>query len=192
MRFAFATTLTILALTGTTAAQPLASPEAATPPVSSEGEVSENAALVIALGGTVASYGMVYVAAQLEDSGARIGLLLGGAAGTLIAPSAGRWYAGSGGLRGLGLRLAGAGVAALAVPAAFSECSWSSGNSCEPVGAIVLGVAALGLYAAGTIDDIVMARRDARRHNARLHQVALIPIVRPDAQELGLAVAARF
>jgi len=208
MRSAVAIALTVLATAGTTAAQPVLappalsppgavspSPAAALPPPPQADEVSESAALMIAVGGTAASYGMVVFGARMEgegSSGARRTIVGIGALGTLIAPSAGRWYAGSGGLRGLGLRIGGLGTAVLAVAALLGECGLFSGESCHPGGAVVLGVAATGLYLAGTIDDIVMAPRDARRHNERPHHVTVVPLVRPDDHGFGLAAAARF
>jgi hypothetical protein len=204
MRSAVTIAVTVLALAGTAAAQPALAPPGLTPavpvaqpaqpaPPSHDDEVSEGTALAIALGGTAVSYGMLILGAKLEDAGdGGQTLATVGAVGTLIAPSAGRWYARSGGWRGLGLRLAGVGTAALAVAVALSECGLFSEHSCNPAGGVVLGVAAAGLYVGGTIDDIVMAPRDARQHNERLHQVALVPLVRPDHRGLGLAVAARF
>ena len=201
MRSAATIALTVLALAGTAAAQPAlappgltpAMPAAQPPPSSQEGEVSEGTALAIALGGTAASYGMLILGAEMEDRGnAGHTLATIGAVGTLIAPSAGRWYAGSGGWRGLALRLAGVGTSALALGALLSECPLFSEHSCNPAGAAVLGIAAAGLYVGGTIDDIVMAPRDARAHNERLHPIALVPLVRPADHGLGLAALARF
>ena len=106
-------------------------------------------------------------------------------------PSTGRWYAGSVGLRGLGLRLAGLGSALLAADTA-GGCISHAGDGCSTGGVVALGIAAVALYVGGTVDDFVMAPRDARDHNARLHQVTLVPLVRPDDHGLGVAVAARF
>jgi hypothetical protein len=111
----------------------------------------------------------------------------------LFAPSAGRWYAHASGWRGLGLRLAGVGTGALAAAVALSECRLYADNpGCHATWGTVLGIAAAGLYFGGTIDDFVMAPRDARRHNERLRQVAVVPLVRPDDRGLGVAIAARF
>jgi hypothetical protein len=193
---------TILTVAATAAAQPALAPPGLTPawtpmpgmPAAAlqDREVSESTALAIAAGGTVASYGMLIVAANLHgNEGAAEALAVTGALGTLIAPSAGRWYARSGAWRGLGLRLAGVGTAMAATAVALSECPLSSFN-CDPVGGVILFLAAAGLYIGGTLDDIVMAPRDARRHNQALRQVTLVPLVRPDDHGLGVAVAARF
>jgi hypothetical protein len=200
MTAAAAIASTVLLLAGTAAAQPVVTPPGLTPalpaappsPPRQGDEVSGSTALGIAIGGTVASYGMVLLGAGPARGDAGRALIVLGAAGTLIAPSAGRWYARSGGWRGLGLRLAGAGVVALAGAAALSECGLFNSDPCTPVGGLVLGIAGAGLWVGGTIDDIVMAPRDARRHNERLQQITLVPLVRPNDHTLGLAVAARF
>jgi hypothetical protein len=199
MTAAVAIASTVLLLAGTAAAQPVVTPPgltpalpAAAPPPRQGDEVSESTALAIAVGGTVASYGMVLLGAGPVRGDAGRTLIAIGVAGTLIAPSAGRWYARSAGWRGLGLRLAGAGAVALAGAAAVSECGLFRSDPCTPVVGLVLGIAGAGLWVGGTIDDIVMAPRDARRHNERLRQVTLVPLVRPDDHGLGLAVAARF
>jgi hypothetical protein len=191
---------TVLLLAGTASAQPVVTPPGLTPalpateppPPRQGDEVSESTALAIAVGGTVASYGMVLLGAGPVRGDAGRTLIAIGAAGTLIAPSGGRWYARSAGWRGLGLRLAGAGVVVLAGVASLSECGLFRTSPCTPVGGVLLGIGGAGLWVGGTIDDIVMAPRDARRHNARLQQVTLVPLVRPDDHGLGLAVAARF
>jgi len=195
MRAAVVIASTVLALAGTAAAQPAVSPPGLTPTLPAapqDDEVSESTALMIAVGGTVASYGMFVLAANVDDHTARRTLIAIGAGGVLIAPSAGRWYAGSAGWRGLGLRLGGAATVVLAAVVALSECGLFSSDRCEPSGGVVLGIAGAGLWVGGTIDDIVMAPRDARRHNERLRQVTLVPLVRPGDRGLGLAVAARF
>jgi hypothetical protein len=203
MRSIAIATLAVLALARTAAAQPAVAPSS--PPAapgaelapSRDDEVSEDAALLVAIGATAASYGALGIASQLQDGGARNAMFAAGALGTLIAPSTGRWYARSRGLRGLGLRLAGAGTGALAVALLIGQCGIFADDDCEAGGAAVLGVTALALYVGGTIDDLVMARRDARRHNERLRRVGplervvLVPMVRP-GDSVGLAVAARF
>jgi hypothetical protein len=148
--------------------------------------VSENAALVIALGGTAVSYGLVVVGSQMNTHGDGGKLLWSGLLGTLIAPSAGRWYARTFGLRGLMIRLAGVGTAVVTLLVAVDDC-----DGCGSA-AGALGVTAVGLWLGGTIDDIVMAPRDARQHNEHLRQVTLMPLVRPGDHVLGLAIGARF
>lgn len=200
MTAAVAIASTVLLLAGSAAAQPAVTPPGLTPalpvappsPSRQGDEVSEFTALAIAVGGTVASYGMVLLGAGPVRGDAGRTLIAIGVPGTLIAPSAGRWYARSAGWRGLGLRLAGAGVVVLAGASAISECGLFRSDPCTPVAGLVLGIAGAGLWVGGTIDDIVMAPRDARRHNERLQQVTLVPLLRPDDHGLGLAVAARF
>ncbi|HEY0478932.1 MAG TPA: hypothetical protein VGD37_15540 [Kofleriaceae bacterium] len=94
-------TVLTVAATATAAAQPALAPPGLTPawtpmPAAAlqDREVSDSTALAIAAGGTVASYGMLIVAANLHgNDGAAEALAVTGALGTLIAPSAGRWYA---------------------------------------------------------------------------------------------------
>jgi drug/metabolite transporter (DMT)-like permease len=200
MTAAVAIASTVLLLAGAAAANPVVTPPGLAPalpapppsPPRKGDEVSESTALAIAVGGTAASYGLVLLGAGPARGDAGQTLIVIGVAGTLIAPSAGRWYARSAGWRGLGLRLAGAAAVALAGAAAISECGLFNSDPCTPVAGLVLGIAGLGLWVGGTIDDIVMAPRDARRHNERLQQVTLVPLVRRDDHGLGLAVAARF
>lgn len=204
MRSLVTVMLAVLGLTRAAAAQPAVTPPSPAPGSealpSRDDEIDEGAAQLLALGATAASYGALVVAAQLQEGGGRNVMFAAGALGTLIAPSTGRWYARSRGLRGLGLRLAGAATGVLAIGAAIEQCGLFSEGDCEAAGATVLGVTALALYVGGTIDDLVMARRDARRHNERLRragqlgrveQVVLVPMMRP-GDSVGLAVAARF
>ena len=199
MRSTVAIALTVLTLAGTAAAQPALAPPGLVPPTPAPSspqdghEVSEGTALAIALGGTVASYGLLVLSANLDgDSGARSVMTITGAFGVMFAPSAGRWYAGSRSWRGVGLRAAGLGTAVIAAAVLLSECGLFSEHNCNPTGGTVLLVGAAGLWVGGTLDDIIMAPRDARHHNEQLHQLTVVPLVQPNSRSLGLGIAARF
>lgn len=197
MRFALSAVLLALAIAGTAAAQPAMTPpsmaplppSASPPPTMQQGEaLSESTAVWLSLGGTVASWGLIAVASQMEEGpGSNAGNIASiGALGTLLAPSFGHWYAHSYFTRGLGMRVAGVGATYLGLGILFSceeECS-NTGLAA----ALLLGGA--GFYLAGTIDDIATASGKVRRHNERLRNVAIVPMIRSDSG--GLALAGRF
>ena len=193
MRSAVAIGLLVLALTGTASAQPGVTapnpPQQAVPrspgvqpPPSAEPEgweLSESTALWLSLGGTAASWGLIVAATQLTDSGTGVATLA--ALGTVGAPSLGHLYADSFGTRGLGVRLAGAGVAFLGAILRVLETAdggRASGSGELLTGGLLYGGAAL--FVAGTIDDIVTAPAAVRRYNRRLHGVTIAPMIGPD------------
>ena len=45
---------------------------------------------------------------------------------------------------------------------------------------------------AGTIDDIVTVPRDVQRHNQRLYDTSIVPVVHHDTRSVGLAITGRF
>lgn len=152
--------------------------------------VSETAAMWISLGGTLGAWTTVVAGAVLAERNHTWAapLLIVGMGGTLLAPSAGSWYAHAGPSRGLVLRAAGIGVEVVAgLEAARCEDECSDGG-----GALIEGIAIAGLalYAAGTLDDILTAPREARRYNQRIQGVAVVPMLRRDGA--GVALAARF
>lgn len=172
-------------------------------PLPLQPERSESTALWLSLGGTLGSYALIFggsaIAAQsrndatsrLAGSAASVGLV-----GTLLAPSFGHWYGGKGFTRGFGLRLGGIGVGIVAIAVALSGCTLFYGGhddgadeACgrgEPAGA-VLGIAALGMWIGGTVDDIVQAPRRVRRRNAA--QFVVTPLLQRDSAGLALAGA---
>ncbi len=182
--------VSLLAASSTALAQPAMTPPAA----ASEGELSPEAALVLSLGGTVASYGAIGLAIATETSDlGSIGMI-----GTLVAPSFGHWYAGKIITRGALLRVGGLLTFVVGVLADSEGCSlfYSGHGDPEPADcgedfrttkgtAIIL--AGIAMFAGGTIDDIVTAPRRARRHNESLR---LQPIVRADGG--GIAIAGAF
>ncbi|HEX7836096.1 MAG TPA: hypothetical protein VF469_01470 [Kofleriaceae bacterium] len=197
----------VLAIAGTAAAQPAtstmpypspgllpapstpSSPSSLTPSRPPSGdERSEDTALLLSLAGTLASWTFLFtVPPRFEGDNGKVELALAiGASGTLLGPSLGHWYAHSYATRGLGLRLAGAGVFALAL-AASSRCEDDCNTSGPITGAALL---ALGLYIGGSLDDLVTAPGDARRYNQRFQSLAVVPMVRPDSG--GLLLTGRF
>jgi len=209
MRSAVCLASLVLATAGTAAAQPgAAAPAPTAPPGPSAAHVlelgpveeaapapprepvSETAALWIALGGTLAAWTAVAVGAELahENNTWAGPVSVVGIGGTLLAPSAGAWYAHSGVSRGLGLRVAGIGLELTGVLLA-ARCE----DECSSSGAMLVAGIALGglaLYAAGTIDDIVTAPGRARRYNQRIQGVTVVPMISRDGP--GVALAAQF
>ena len=168
---------------GMTAAQP-----GMTAPTPSE-PLSEGTALALSLGGTAASYALLFGGA-LGGSGTAE---LVGLGGVMLAPSFGHWYADKYLTRGLGLRAAGLGVVITGAMIALSECPLTFDHSAEPCEESALpsavAIAGLGLFVWGTLDDIVTAPRRVRARNAA-HPIAVVPTLRGDGG--GLAIAGRF
>lgn len=195
MKLALVTGSILLALAGRAVAQPSMTPPVpvSAPAPAPVGEAaSEDLALTLSLGGTIASWAALIGSAYLEDrsSSGEGALGLVGGLGILFAPSFGHWYAGDIFTRGLGLRLGGGGLfvagAVAAVGDAFAD--ESSGSQSSGMGPLLLVVGA-GLFVAGTIDDIVTAPGKARRRNVE-RGFALAPIAAPHTS--GLALAGRF
>jgi hypothetical protein len=185
--------ITLVILSGTAAAQPSLTPPAQPlPPLpvqpAHEGELSENTALALSLGGTIGAYTLAAVSADKHGDNA-VTLQTVAAFGTFFAPSLGHWYAHSFLTRGLGVRAAGVGVAFAGALLAFSECPLFADTHCDPTGADALVVIGAGLYVAGTIDDIVTAPGKARAYNHRT-EISVVPLVRKDSG--GVAIVGRF
>jgi hypothetical protein len=134
--------------------------------------VSEDVAVGLSLGGTVASWGLLLAGGKMgNDTMATIGAI-----GTMFAPSLGHWYSHSVFTRGLGIRALGLGVGLIGLSMAlsnFSSDSEDNTNNDGTIGALLLIGA--GLYVAGTVDDIAMAPTAARRHNTRFANVTIVP-----------------
>jgi hypothetical protein len=183
-----ATMALVLSMAGRAAAQS-AEPPAPPPP---EEELSETMALGLSIGPTVVAW--VAVAATLSvDDDNRVALSLAGL-GTLAAPSFGHWYAGTPWTRGLVLRTAALLPFGVALSRARNCPFHADSIGTEGCGPDRLGeglaIAAIAMYAAGTLDDIVRAPAGVRRHNERLNSVAVVPMVRRDAG--GVMLAAQF
>lgn len=167
------------------------SPAAPLPPPALHGEMlSESTALLLSVGGTVASWAMFMAASSSSDGGAGAAETIG-AFGTLLAPTFGHWYAGSIVTRGLGVRVLGVGSAFTGALYAFSHCGWEGEGDCDEadLGAALL-IAGAALYIAGTVDDIATVSGKVRRHNNRMLGIAVVPTLRSDSG--GFAIAGRF
>jgi len=145
-------------------------------------EVSEDGALGIALGATLASWTTMLVGLQARNGTA---IVIGGVS-TVILPSAGHWYAGSSGALGLGMRAIGAAglVWSLVKEGEDNVCD----EGCEPTNAQrAIGLTSLGLYLAGTIVDIATAPAAARRHNRAVREVTIGPALHRGGAGVSIA-----
>ncbi|MBP9207766.1 MAG: hypothetical protein KBG28_27630 [Kofleriaceae bacterium] len=170
------TLVTLAALpAGPAAAQPAMTAPAAPAPVDADAEredgpKSPGTALLYSLGGTAAALALSTAGANAPEGSAAGGAMSTvGALGLWLAPSFGHWYAGNGFTKGLGLRLAGGGVATLGI-IGFVGCAFSSGHGdggsdCTVPGLLMLSGA--GMFVGGAAHDIATAPREARRYNAR-------------------------
>lgn len=116
------------------------------------------------------------------DSG---GLALLGFAGTYLAPGFGHWYQDRFLTRGLGVRTVGLGLFAWAVYELLG-CD----TDCPDLPRKNLLVAGFIVYLGGTVDDIITAPLEARKHNKRLEVTGIAPMV--TGRGAGLALAGRF
>jgi hypothetical protein len=166
--------------------QPFQQPPYAPRPVEAD-TVDPDTALGLSLGGTVASWAMLIVGSKYDN--AALGTT--GALGTLLAPSFGHWYAHDGLTRGLGLRLLGLGAGAVGLSMALDHLFDDSESAHADDGTIAaLMIAGIGLYAAGTIDDIATAPSAAHRYNARFEVMGVVPTMSQHGG--GFALAGRF
>jgi hypothetical protein len=142
-------------------------------------QVSEDVALGLSLGGTVASYALLIVGGATDNPTA--GMV--GAIGTLFAPSLGHWYSHHYFSRGMGLRLAGIGTEFVGIAMALGSIDSETDNG---DGAALVMLAGAGLYIAGTVDDIATAPSAARDYNHRFQDVHLVPVMNPHGGGMGL------
>jgi hypothetical protein len=152
-------------------------------------ELNEGTAVWLSLGGTLASWTLIGVAAHMDNQSGDAGRIARiGALGTLLAPSFGHWYAHSFFTRGMTLRLAGvvSGFLGFVGLLACEEDCTSSGTNLS-AGLLLAGA---GLYIGGTIDDIVTAPGEARRYNQRFQNVTIAPMIGRDNR--GLMITGRF
>jgi hypothetical protein len=155
-------------------------------------KVDEDVAVGLALGGTVASWGVLVVGTQIDSDG----LTWAGAVGTMFGPGLGHWYSGKVFSRGLGLRALGLGVATAAF-VMMADFTWnpegeetSQGQEDDDDTANTLLLIGAGLYVAGTVDDIATAGSAARKYNARFENVTLVPTANKHGG--GFALVGRF
>ena len=178
----------VLLIAGRAAAQPAEPPAAPQPP--QEEELSETTALGLSIGPTVVAWVALIVTLEVDDDN-RVAIPLAGL-GILAAPSFGHWYAGSPWTRGLALRTAALLPLGYALTRTRSCPLTLDSMGCGGPDRLGQGlaIAAMAMYAAGTLDDIIRAPAAVRRHNERLGRVAVVPMVRRDAG--GLMLAAQF
>ncbi len=179
---------TAIALAGA-AAPARAQPGTYAPPAAPiAGQVDENVALGLSLGGTVLSWGLMIGAAYSENRDTA-GLATVGALGTFFAPSFGHWYAHSALTRGMGIRALGLGVGMVGIGMALDSAFDESSNGNDDAASTVLLLAA-ALYVVGTVDDIATSASMARKYNSRFRDVSLV--LAPTPQGGGVALAGRF
>lgn len=171
-----------VAVPGTAAAQPGATPQPLAPAV--EEKYDPNVALGLSLGATVAGYGAI-VLSEKENADWLGGV---GAVGVTLGPSLGHWYSGHILTRGLGLRALGAVSATAGIALALSACPIFGDHCDESPGGVALMLAGAGLWVWGTADDIITAPGEARRRNQP--QLAIAPQVSGD--RAGLALVGSF
>jgi len=148
-------------------------------------ELSESTALWLSLGGTAASWGLIVASTQFKGSGTGVATVA--VLGAVGAPSLGHLYADSFGVRGLGLRLVGAGAAVLGVLWRTVEVDDRDRVRASTRWLLYGGTA---LLIVGTIDDLVTVPSAVRRYNLRLHGMAIAPMI--GRGRGGVALAARF
>jgi hypothetical protein len=154
-------------------------------PVELKSGLKPTTALVLSIGGTAASWGVIALAAQLPRSTPEMwsaGAI--GAAGALLAPSFGHWYAGSAVTPGFILRVLGAAAVLGGI-----ECVRTSQQKC-PTAAPPLWLYGGALYVGGAIFDLGTTRalvRDSPRASA---SVTVVPMIHDDHR--GFAIAGRF
>lgn len=151
---------------------------------------SETTAVALSVGGTVASYGLLVAIPLLDESGKHpvaVGTYFAAAAGAVLAPSFGHWYAGERWTRGMTYRALGLGTAAAGGLGMIAACL---PETCGGSGLYVAGAAAIAggaLFLAGTVHDLATARDAVRARNAR---IVMTPTVLDRGG--GLAVAGTF
>jgi hypothetical protein len=177
-----------------TAASPLAAaaPSAAAPtPVPAAPpryeEPSELVALSLSLSTAAVSYTLLGIGIARREASLAIGSIGAvGLIGAVFAPSSGRWYAGSSGLGGIGLRLLAVGlVAQNRIATSLCECD-RRGNERD---IDLLGAA---VFFGSSIYDLVSTDREIRRsnreHRSSVKLLPLAPLGRPEVRGYGFTV----
>lgn len=202
--------IAVLAAAATAHAQPGASPVAAPPgppppaytpapygappPQIEINEKSPGTALILSLGGTVASFAIAASGTENALLGTTAGL------GMWLAPSFGHWYVGDGWTTGLTYRMAGGAAVAAGAIWVVSQCvshdgGGGSGDDCG-TGGFALMIGGGAAFFGGMIYDIATAPGAARRHNERQrqratqYQYSVTPTIGGD--RVGFAVGGRF
>ncbi len=150
-------------------------------------EKSPTTATVVSVGATVAP---ILVGAASGDASSAV-LLMGG--GLLLGPSAGHWYAGEAGWRGLAIRSAGFATMALVIDdvgGCLIGDGGEEGKNCDRANtAFMVGA---GMTIAGVLYDIGTAGSAARRHNTRTVQIAPTMVSGTRSTGAGLGISGAF
>ncbi len=162
------------------------------PPIpSDQGPKDPNTALLLSLGGTAASAGLVIAGGASNDGG----LVAAGLLSSLVTPSLGEWYAGKPLTAGMGIRVVSAAAEIAGLAEAFKcfdteNCTNNQGLA----GALMLG--GLVGYAAGTIYDIADAPSSAREYNRAhsLHVTVTPTVMRTPSgnAQMGVGIGGSF
>jgi hypothetical protein len=160
----------VVAGSATAHAQPSLTPAA--PPAGASDDVGDKdptTATTLSVLGSLAPFGMIIVAGQLDQDskGAANVLGVGGAIGLVVGPSLGHWYSGEFFTGGMAMRGIGGAVFVAGAMSSFGDCflkehcDSSNGDAAMLIGGI--------LYVGGTIYDIATAGSAAREYN-RTHR----------------------
>ncbi|HEU0037134.1 MAG TPA: hypothetical protein VFQ53_41275 [Kofleriaceae bacterium] len=177
---------TAFAQPGMTPPQPIPQPEPMPAPQPVGDQLSENTALLLSIGGTVVPWAVMLGASDNNEGG----LVTLGALGTFFGPSIGHWYAHDALTRGMGLRALGVGAmfAGILTVLSSEDCDIDTNCGGNEVAPAVLIIGGVGLYVAGTVDDIATAPKAVREYNNR--QLMVVPVA--NAHGGGFAIAGRF
>lgn len=147
-------------------------------------------AIGLSVGGTAASIGLIAAGANMSDRAGGPGLVTAGVLSLIVTPALGEIYSGKYFTPGMGMRLAGGGLAVIGAMEALSHLCFgnfdngtSTDSSCSsnatpdyfPVTMLGIGAA---LAVSGTIYDIATAGTAAEHWN-NAHHLALAPTMIP-------------
>ena len=146
-------------------------------------------AIGLSVGGTVLSTALI--AAGTGDSSGAGGVLLAGAIGFVLLPSAGEWYAGQPFTWGMLVRVGGLVLIGGGLAQGYCDGPLPPGQSCpNPMPAIVGGVV---VASAGAILDIALAPRAVARYNANHRPIVAPTILHPPSGPVpGVSISGRF
>jgi hypothetical protein len=143
--------------------------------------LSANKALALSLGGSLTSWALILAGKQLSNGAATLGFL-----SAFVTPNLGHWYQGKLATRGTALRL----VSLVAVVYAVSRQFGCEGDDCRDPTGERIAIGALVLFVGATIDDIIDAPLRVRRHNKRLENIGLTPMITD--RSVSLTLGGRF